>query len=188
MALIKYNILDYILQQTGARPQKQGDKVLLNPCPVCGHKDHFFVYPQNNSYYSFSGCCKGGTIIDWLIEHDGISLADAMKQVNGHEPPKNRQRDDELKKLASLLNQKVEGFFNACVDKYKLMKYAENEFRTNGIDYTDPYYRWIRQGLRFYDRATTEFINGDFEKRVQLMRDCTDEYFFKLCPEVVAVE
>lgn len=181
------SILNYILQQSGARPQKQGNKILLNPCPVCGHKDHFFIYPENNSFCSFSGCCKGGSIVDAIMQFEGLSLSEAMRRVHGDtKPPPDGRRDNEIRELAKLLNKKVEAFFNAYMDKYKLLKYTEDEFKKNGVEYTDPYYRWVRQGVRFYDRVTTEFINEDFEKRVQLMRTCADDYFFKLCPGVVA--
>jgi len=182
----KYNILDYILQQTGAKPKRQGDKILLDPCPLCKtHKGHFYVYPKSNSYYSFSGCCKGGTIVDWLIEHDGLSLAEAMKQVHGEAPPLDKQKDDETKRLAKLLNDNVESFFHAIVDKFKLMVRTEESFKRLDIPWENPYYRWVRQGVRFYDRVTTEFIEGDYAKRVRLMRNHKDEYFFKLAPGVV---
>lgn len=188
MTQIKYNILDYIVQQSGTKLQRQGSKVLLNPCPICGHQDHFFVYPKNNSYYSFSGCCKGGTIVDWLIEHDGLSLAEAMKQVHGDSPPIDRQKNEEIKRLASLLNKQLEGFFNVIIHKYKSMVRTEEAFKRLDIPWENPYYRWIRQGVRFYDRVTTEFIEGDYAKRVRLMRNHKDEYFFKLAPGGAAIE
>ncbi len=188
------NILDYILQRSpGSNPTRQGIKILLNPCPICGHKDHFFVYPENNSYYSFSGCCKGGSIVDALIEFEGIPLAEAMRRVHGEGSQSGyaddicrRQKEKQkTEKLAGLLTQKVESFFNAITQKYKLFKLAELECYRNGIDRMDPFYRWIRHGVAFYDRLTDEFINGSFEERVRLMQSAGKEYFFKLNPEVV---
>lgn len=188
MIQTQYNILDYIVQRSGAKPKRQGDKILLNPCPACGHKNHFFIYPKTQSYYSFSGCCKGGSIIDAFIEFEGLSLAEAMARVHGDSPPPDKSKNMEIKKLAKLLNENVESFFHVIVDKYRLMKRTEAAFERLGIEWTNPYYRWVRQGVRFYDRVTTEFIEGDFAKRVQLMQNHKDEYFFKLCPEVVAIE
>lgn len=187
---VKYNILDYILQQTGSKPKRQGDKYLIDPCPRCRHFGHFYIYPKTQSYYSFANCCNptGGSLVDAIMLFEGISLAEAMRRVHGDEPPPDKQKENEIKKLASLLNEQVEGFFNACTAKYKLLKDTEKQFAECGIDWTDPYYRWIRQGVRFYDRVTTEFIEADYAKRVQLMRNHNDEYFFKLCPEVVAIE
>lgn len=183
-----FSILDYILQHApGARPVKQGNKVLINPCPICGHKDHFFVYPDNNSYCSFSGCCKGGSMVDALMEFEGVPLAEAMQRVHGdqQEPERPKLNNQEAEKLAKLLTAKVEGFFDAIIQKYKAFSKAEAGCKRNNIDYTDPFYRWIRRGSRFYDRLTTDFINASFEKRVQMMRDSPNEYFFKLSPEVI---
>ena len=92
------------------------------------------------------------------------------------------QKELEMKKLAKLLNKNVESFFHAIVNKYKLMVRTEGSFKRLGIPWENPYYRWIRQGVRFYDQVTTEFIEGDYAKRVRLMRNHKDEYFFKLAP------
>ncbi|MGE5613174.1 MAG: hypothetical protein ACM3XR_02100 [Bacillota bacterium] len=176
------DILSYILRRTGAKPRKRGDKVLLNPCPICGHKDHFYIYLNTNSYYSFSGCCGGGTLVDWLMEYEGVSLAEAMRRVHGDEPPPDKQKENEIKKLANLLNEQLEGFFNACVLRYRLFKNIEADFAEYGIEWTDWVYRWIRQGVRFYDRVLKQFIEGDYPERVKLMRNHDNEYFYKLNP------
>lgn len=182
---VNNNILDYILQQTGAKPKWQGDKVLLPKCPICGHKDHFYIYPKTQSYYSFSNCCNppGGSIVDAMMLFEGISLSEAMKRVHGDEPPPDRQREKEIKRLASLLNEKIEGFFNAVISKYKLFKRAEESFKKLNIPCENPYYRWIRQGVRFYSRTIEEFIQSNYDKRVKLMRNHKNEYFFKLTPK-----
>ena len=184
------DILTYILQQTGAKPIKKGDKVLVNPCPICGHKDHFYVYPETSSFYSFSECCNppGGTIIDAMMLFEGIPLAEAMRRVYGDSPPPDKQKQKEMKKLVKLLTEKVESFFNSCVWQYKFFQETEQELKEAGFNYPDPLYRWVRQGLRFYDRVTAELIEGSFEKQVWLMRNHKNEYFFKLKPGGVAIE
>lgn len=53
----------------------------VDPCPVCGHKDHFTIYPDTNSYFSFSGCCNGGSIIDYLIEVESMDQAQAIERI-----------------------------------------------------------------------------------------------------------
>lgn len=53
----------------------------INPCPVCGHKDHFTIYPDTNSYSSFSNCCKGGSVLDFLIEVEGMSIEAAINEL-----------------------------------------------------------------------------------------------------------
>lgn len=180
---VNNNILDYILQQTGARPKRQGDKVLLNPCPICGHKDHLHVYLKTNSYYSFSGCCKGGSLVDWMMEYEGLSLSEAMKRVHGDSPPPDMRRKKELDKLASLLNEKVEGFFNTIIKKYKAFIRFEESFKRLNIPVENSCYRWIKHGVAFYDRLTEEFIQGDYSKRVKLMQNYDKEYFLKLAPK-----
>ena len=184
------DILTYILQQTGSRPVKKGDKILLNPCPVCGHKDHFYVYPETSSFYSFSSCCNppGSTIIDAMMLFEGISLAEAMSRVHGDSPPPDKQKQKEMKKLVKLLTEKVESFFNSCIEKYKFFKETEQELIDAGFGHTNPLLMWVRQGLRFYDRVTDEFISGDFKTQVRLMRNHKNEYFFKLKPGGVAIE
>lgn len=174
------DILNYILQQTGAKPTKKGDKVLLNPCPVCGHRDHFFVYPKTDSYYSFSECCRGGTLVDWLMEYEGLSLSEAMRRVHGDSPPPDKLKTMETKKLAKLLTENVEGFFDACIEKYKFFKETEQELIDAGFGHTNPLLMWVRTGRRFYDRLTNEFISSDFKTQVRLMRNHSNEYFHKL--------
>lgn len=187
------DILAYILQQTGAKPTKKGDKVLLNPCPVCGHRDHFFVFPTTNSFYSFSECCNpsGGTLVDAVMLFEGLTLAEAMRRVHGDSPPPDKQKQiekKEINELAKLLTEKVEGFFDYCVYQYKFFRDTERELKEAGFDYPNPLYRWVRQGLRFYDRITNEFISGDFKKQVRLMRNHANEYFHKLKPGGVDFE
>lgn len=53
----------------------------INPCPVCGHSDHFTIYPDTNSYSSFSNCCKGGSVLDFLIEVEGVTMEDAINEL-----------------------------------------------------------------------------------------------------------
>lgn len=79
------SLLDYI-QSSGGQVKKAGNNYRLNPCPVCGHKDHFTIYLDTNSYSSFSGCCNGGSIIDYMQEVEGMTKQGAintLKQLAG---------------------------------------------------------------------------------------------------------
>lgn len=182
--LYYYNntITEQIEQDTGLHPIKKGNKFLFPKCPVCGHFGHFFTYPDTDSYYSFSACCRGGDLVTWLVEYHKIPMKEALQRVKGElqESPDDKAKRQEAQKLAKLLTQKVEAFFNVCVQKYQLFRYADNEFKVAGVDYIDPFYRYIRQGLLYYDRITEEFINADFERRVRMMNDFNNEYFHKL--------
>lgn len=81
------SLLDYI-QSSGQKVQRAGKVYRVDPCPVCGHKDHFTIYPDTNSYFSFSGCCNGGSIIDYLIEVESMDQAQAIKKAEALGQPK----------------------------------------------------------------------------------------------------
>jgi len=77
----KVSIVDYI-ERSGLKLEKAGQNAYrLNPCPVCGHSDHFTIYPGTNSYTSFSGCCRGGSIIDYMIEVEGLEQDQAIERL-----------------------------------------------------------------------------------------------------------
>ncbi len=78
---MKVSLLDYI-EQGGLKVERAGQNVYrINPCPVCGHKDHFTIYPTTNSYVSFSECCGGGSIIDYMIEVEEMPKEEAIKKL-----------------------------------------------------------------------------------------------------------
>lgn len=76
------------------RAKRLGNGVYrVNPCPKCGGKDHFTLFEPNSSknrnswwtYSSFSGCCKGGSIVDYLVEFKGMDMKQAIKELTGVE-------------------------------------------------------------------------------------------------------
>lgn len=40
----------------------------INPCPICGHKDHFTINAEKNYYNTFNNCCIGGGPYKFLTE------------------------------------------------------------------------------------------------------------------------
>ena len=46
-----------------------------------GDAGHFFVNPNTNSYSSFSSCCKGGSIIDFLMEYNRLDKKEAIDRA-----------------------------------------------------------------------------------------------------------
>jgi hypothetical protein len=174
------NMLDVILQDAGGKPRRIGNKVLIDPCPFCGHFGHFYIYPKTQSYYSFANCCKGGTLVDWYIEYHHMSLSEAMKRVCGDADLTAIQEQQNIKQLAKILTRKVEDFFNVIIQKYKIFKSLSDEFTSAGITCPDPVYRFIRQAFNYYDRLSDEFINGKFETKVKLMDNYRSDYFFKV--------
>ena len=82
----KIDLLDYILHNAGGKivykgRDKDGPYSRINPCPICGRNDHFDVYKDTNSYCSRSGCCSGGTIVDFLQEHENLNLSEAIQKT-----------------------------------------------------------------------------------------------------------
>lgn len=78
----KVNLLDYIKSNAPGKVEKVGaNQYRLNPCPICNGKDHFTIYADSNSYSSFSECCKGGSIIDYLIEAENYTMEEAIKRL-----------------------------------------------------------------------------------------------------------
>ena len=54
----------------------------VTPCPICGHKDHFTIYPATNSYSSFNkDCCTGGSILKFMQEVEGLELKEAVRKL-----------------------------------------------------------------------------------------------------------
>lgn len=53
----------------------------IDPCPICGSKDHFTIYPETNSYSSFSDCCTGGSVYKYLMEVEGMDEEEAYKEL-----------------------------------------------------------------------------------------------------------
>ncbi len=86
----KINLLDYI-RRTGfdlGKESKSNGGYLFKNCPICqstserkGDNGHFFVNPTTNSYSSFSGCCRGGSIIDYLMEAEHLDKKEAINKA-----------------------------------------------------------------------------------------------------------
>lgn len=53
----------------------------VETCPVCNSKDHFTIYPDTNSYSSFSDCCIGGSVYKYLMEVERMDKEQAYKEL-----------------------------------------------------------------------------------------------------------
>jgi replicative DNA helicase len=123
--------------------KRVGKLYRVEPCPICGHKEHFTIYPETNSYTSFSECCKGGTVIDYLMEIKGLSSSEAIEALkNMNESgtaPKRKEsssqgsKEDKQKDFTNYINllykntseQDRQHFFNRgipveLIERYKL--------------------------------------------------------------------
>ena len=85
----RINLLDYIkgTYDLGKESKSSGGYLFKN-CPICnstssksGDAGHFFINPNTNSYSSFSGCCRGGSIIDYLMEFSNFDKKEAIDKA-----------------------------------------------------------------------------------------------------------
>lgn len=90
----------------------------VNPCPKCGHKDHFTLFAPSSSqnkndywtYFSFNGCCNGGSIIDYLIEFKGLNKQGAIEYLIG---------ESKDIKISNVKKQEVKGMEHNQIQKKK---------------------------------------------------------------------
>lgn len=75
----RVNLLSLI--ENKYRVKKEGETFRVNPCPICGSKDHFTIYPKTNSYSSFNECCTGGSVYKYLMEVEGMDEEAAYKEL-----------------------------------------------------------------------------------------------------------
>ena len=85
----KIDLLGYIRNtyDLGKETKSSGGYLFKN-CPMCnstssksGDAGHFYINPNTNSYSSFSGCCKGGSIIDFLMEFYNLDKKEAIDKA-----------------------------------------------------------------------------------------------------------
>ncbi|HHB2094286.1 TPA: DnaB-like helicase C-terminal domain-containing protein [Bacillus cereus] len=79
--LLNYISRNHKMEQCGPNMYR------VNPCPICGHRDHFTVYTDTNSWTSFAKChekISGGSIIDYVMAVEGAeSVNDAIEKLGG---------------------------------------------------------------------------------------------------------
>jgi len=101
----KVNLLQYIEQATGQKGKRVGQTTYgFAPCPMCNDgNNHFRVNTSGNYYNSFNGCCKGGSIIDFLMEYEhleknsAIAKAKELTGIEEHSYQKNQISKDTSK-------------------------------------------------------------------------------------------
>ena len=76
---IKSFDLARFMEYDGGRLVKRGRNTFINPCPICGHRDCMQV--TGSVWHCHSSNHSGinsGTIIDYLMAHDGLTTGDAL--------------------------------------------------------------------------------------------------------------
>ena len=85
----RINLMSYIQSVYDlGKPTKTSGGYLFKNCPMChssssksGDAGHFFVNDSTNSYSSFSGCCSGGSIIDFIMEYYNLDTKEAIEKA-----------------------------------------------------------------------------------------------------------
>lgn len=85
----KIDLLEYVRSNYDlGKETKSSGGYLFKNCPMCnstssksGDAGHFYINPNTNSYSSFSGCCKGGSIIDFLMEFYNLDKKEAIDKA-----------------------------------------------------------------------------------------------------------
>ncbi|MFR2886632.1 MAG: DnaB-like helicase C-terminal domain-containing protein [Clostridium butyricum] len=75
----KVKLLDYIKDKYEVK--KEGKSYAVAKCPICGVGDHFIINAEENYYKSFTDCCRGGTIVDFLKEIEGFDIDEAINKT-----------------------------------------------------------------------------------------------------------
>ncbi len=74
----------------GLEARRASSRELHGPCPGCGGRDRFCIYPQQNdglgSYHcghgkGGNGCGKGGDNVQYLVDFHGLSFREAAERV-----------------------------------------------------------------------------------------------------------
>jgi replicative DNA helicase len=94
----------------------------VNPCPVCGHNDHFTIYADTNSYSSFNGCCVGGSVYKYLQEVKGLSEEEAyseLKKLTNYEQSLEQKTKQEVIKVNKDYTEQINKFYNNQTEEQK---------------------------------------------------------------------
>ena len=158
-----FDLEGYILKENpGARIHRVGNQRFINPCPICGHNDDFVI-----SGHIFKLCCSGrtiepgggdgGSVIDYFVEKDKITLQEALQKFDdlmGYKKP-------QLKKTAQniALEEKTEPATNETVTHEEaeetLNKYSATNYLA-ALNDTENQATQIKTGFSKFD----EFMDG----------------------------
>jgi len=144
------SILEYIQNATGKTAKRISHNIYrLDPCPVCGHSNHFTIYTSTNSYCSFSRCVEGGSILDYMIYVEKLTIAqaiDKLQEVTGKILDKDPNfiksyeeacfKNDIFKASQDYFNQEL--FKDNGIEGLNYLKgrgYSEDEIKTMGLGY-----------------------------------------------------
>ena len=79
-----FDFFNYIKERNGNIVRDNPRYIMFENCEICGHHNDLVYYPETNSFSCFSDKGKkekiGGTIIDYLMEVEKISVSKAINK------------------------------------------------------------------------------------------------------------
>jgi DNA primase len=130
------SLLD-LVQSYGVKLQKKG-KDLIGLCLF--HDDHspsLVISPDKNLWHCMGACQEGGSVIDWVMKSEGVSLRHAVEILKQRENPE--ILGGEIKHIKKTTIRKLESPFNIECDKP-----IENQALLNQL--IDFYHETMKQG------------------------------------------
>ena len=86
-----FDLFSYMKETCGDIASENSEYAMFRECPICGHRDDLVYYKNPNSFYCFGKYGRvGGTIIDFLMHSEGLTLVQAikkLKQMSGVQSP-----------------------------------------------------------------------------------------------------
>ena len=76
-AIEEFDLVEYIERTTGITPEQVSGQWRFNPCPICGHRDHFDVIDNVFNEKSPNGGYASGNIINYLEAVNGFTREQA---------------------------------------------------------------------------------------------------------------
>lgn len=163
-------ILNYIQGNT----KTIGRRILIDPCPMCNHKGHFYIYPSSNTFSSESKCCRGGSIVDYLIQVEGYEAKTAIvfvlnkagfKEINKKSAFEistlRKKRNIELTRRNKNYKQ-FNNIYNTILESFKQL---------NNINNRNSYQNFVLNYLNEITEKTIEYNDENFKILKNIKKD-----------------
>jgi replicative DNA helicase len=132
----------YISKVSNSEWKREGSIIRIDPCPFCGHKGHFTIYPETNTFATFGSICSanvsGGSIIDFQMSFFGQDKARAIQSlkefffIRSHSETKPSQYDTRKIK-EPIKKEKTRKDLTKLIDFCKKNIEQTNYFRKRGL-------------------------------------------------------
>lgn len=115
-----FDFLEYIHSKFAVSERRAGDYIVLNPCPICGHKEDFVFYPKTKTFMCFGANGNvGGSIIDFLIHTLNLDKKQAVDMFKYQLCGLSKNDEKAKYKKACMIKKanKIDGLEPAIVDE-----------------------------------------------------------------------